>query len=129
MENLQAIVLGVVQGLSEFLPISSSGHLELTRWLFGWDALDEELETAFDVAVHLGTLVGAIAYLRHDVWRYLVAGFRPLRRQPLGVDGLIAWFLVASAIPAGIVPISRSTQILLLCSDSGSFTSPIRSSR
>ena len=60
MEILHAIVLGIVQGLSEFLPISSSGHLELTRWLFGWDALDEDLETAFDVAVHLGTLVGAI---------------------------------------------------------------------
>jgi len=98
----QAIILGIVQGLSEFLPISSSGHLELTRWAFGWDELDGDLETAFDVAVHLGTLVGAIAYLWKDVVKYTVAGFAPLRRQPLDTDGRIAWYLVASAIPAGI---------------------------
>jgi undecaprenyl pyrophosphate phosphatase UppP len=54
VEILHAIVLGIVQGLSEFLPISSSGHLELTRWLFGWDDLSPELETSFDVAVHMG---------------------------------------------------------------------------
>ena len=111
MEILHAIVLGIVQGLSEFLPISSSGHLELTRWLFGWDALDEDLETAFDVAVHLGTLLGAIAYLRHDVVKYLLAGFAPLRGQPLETDGRIAWFLVASAVPAGITGVLLKDQI------------------
>ena len=79
MEILHAIVLGVVQGLSEFLPISSSGHLELTRWLFGWNELSPELETSFDVAVHLGTLVGAVAYLRHDVAKDVAAGSAPLR--------------------------------------------------
>ena len=110
MEILHAIVLGIVQGLSEFLPISSSGHLELTRWLFGWDALDEDLETAFDVAVHLGTLVGAIAYLarrRHVRDRR----FRPASRRPLGTEGKIAWFLVASAVPAGIAGVVLKDQI------------------
>ncbi len=111
MEILHAIVLGIVQGLSEFLPISSSGHLELTRWLFGWDALDEDLETAFDVAVHLGTLVGAIAYLRRDVVTYVTAGFGPLRGRPLGTDGKVAWFLVASAVPAGIAGVVLKDQI------------------
>ena len=111
MEILHAIVLGIVQGLSEFLPISSSGHLELTRWLFGWDALDEDLETAFDVAVHLGTLVGAIAYLRRDVVMYVTAGFGPLRGRPLGTEGKIAWFLVASAVPAGIAGVVLKDQI------------------
>ncbi len=111
MEILHAIVLGIVQGLSEFLPISSSGHLELTRWLFGWDDLSPELETSFDVAVHLGTLLGAIAYLRADVVRYLLAGFGPLRGQPLGTDGRIAWFLVASAVPAGITGVLLKDQI------------------
>ena len=103
METLQAIVLGVVQGLSEFLPISSSGHLELTRWAFGWDALDSETETAFDVAVHLGTLCGALAYLRRDVARYTVAGLSVLRGRPLGSDGRVAWSLVLSAVPASVV--------------------------
>lgn len=111
MDILHAIVLGIVQGLSEFLPISSSGHLELTRWLFGWDELTADVETSFDVAVHLGTLIGAIAYLRHDVAKYIVAGTAPLRRQPLETDGRIAWFLVASAIPAGITGLLLKDQI------------------
>lgn len=111
MDILHAIVLGVVQGLSEFLPISSSGHLELTRWLFGWDDLTTEIETAFDVAVHLGTLLGAIAYLRNDVVKYLGAGLAPLRGRPLDTDGRIAWFLVASAVPAGITGVLLKDQI------------------
>jgi len=111
MDILHAIVLGIVQGLSEFLPISSSGHLELTRWIFGWDALPADLETAFDVAVHMGTLIGAIAYLRRDVAKYTAAGLRPLRREPLGTDGRIAWFLVASAVPAGVIGVLLKDQI------------------
>ena len=111
MEILHAIVLGVVQGLSEFLPISSSGHLELTRWLFGWDDLTPEVETSFDVAVHMGTLLGAIAYLRKDVMKYLRAGFAPLQGRALDTDGRIAWFLVASAVPAGITGVLLKDQI------------------
>ena len=66
---LHAIVLGITQGLSEFLPISSSGHLILVPWLFGWDdfAGNASLEKTFDVALHLGTLVGAVAYFRADI--------------------------------------------------------------
>jgi len=103
VEILHAVVLGVVQGLSEFLPISSSGHLELTRWAFGWDALDSETETAFDVAVHLGTLSGAVAFLHRDIARYGRAGLAVLGRRPLETDGRIAWALVLSALPAGLV--------------------------
>ena len=111
MKILHAIVLGIVQGLSEFLPISSSGHLELTRWLFGWDDLTPEIETSFDVAVHLGTLLGAIAYLRHDIAKYVVAGAAPLRGRVLDADGRIAWFLVASAVPAGITGVLLKDRI------------------
>ena len=72
MSVLHAIVLGLVQGLTEFLPVSSSGHLTLVPWLFGWDdsSDNETLERAFDVALHLGTLVGAVAYLgrAHSGW-------------------------------------------------------------
>ena len=108
MSILHAIVLGITQGLSEFLPISSSGHLEIVPWLFGWDDFgdDEGLEQAFDVALHIGTLAGAAAYLWRDIVRYTAAGLgRPLRRQPLGTDGRIAWFLVISAVPAAITGI------------------------
>lgn len=112
MPILQAIILGIVQGASEFLPISSSGHLELTRWLFGWDALPEELETAFDVSVHLGTLVGAVTYLWRDVVRYSSAGVAPaIGRAPLTTDGRIFWALIVSAVPVGLTGVLLKDQI------------------
>ena len=112
MPILQAIILGIVQGVSEFLPISSSGHLELTRWLFGWDALPEELETAFDVSVHLGTLVGAIAYLWRDVVRYTTAGMASvIGRAPLTTDGRIFWALMVSVLPAGFTGVLLKDQV------------------
>jgi len=112
MQILHAIVLGFVQGLAEFLPISSSGHLKLVRWIFGWDELAGDLETAFDVAVHLGTLVGAIAYLWSDVVKYVNRGvIAPLRRQGLDNDGRIAWYLVASAVPAGLIGLLLKDQL------------------
>ncbi|MFQ5556757.1 MAG: undecaprenyl-diphosphate phosphatase [Acidimicrobiales bacterium] len=112
MPVLHAIVLGVVQGLSEFLPISSSGHLELTRWLFDWNELPDDLETAFDVAVHVGTLLGAVAYLWRDGVRYTTAGVGPLvRREPLDADGRIAWALVVSAVPAGLTGVLLKDQV------------------
>lgn len=102
MPILHAIVLGITQGLSEFLPISSSGHLRLVPWLFGWDdfAGQEHLQKTFDVALHLGTLIGAIAYFWADVVRLVRAGFR--RDAAQTTDGRLAWLLVASAVPAGI---------------------------
>jgi undecaprenyl-diphosphatase len=102
MPILHAIALGITQGLSEFLPISSSGHLRLVPWLFGWDDFvgQEHLQKSFDVALHLGTLIGAIAYFWRDVVRYLRAGFR---RGALGTtDGRVAWLLVASTVPAAV---------------------------
>ncbi len=103
----QAVVLGIVQGLAEFLPISSSGHLILVRWLLGWDDLAGEAATAFDLAVHVGTLVGATACLRRDVATYAGAAVAPvLGRGPLGPDGRIGWSLAVSAVPAGIAGVA-----------------------
>ncbi len=102
MPILHAIILGITQGLSEFLPISSSGHLRLVPWLFGWDdfAGALSLEKTFDVALHLGTLIGAIAYFRADIIRLLRAGFR--RDAGSTTDGRLAWLLVVSAGPAAV---------------------------
>ncbi|NNE73513.1 MAG: undecaprenyl-diphosphate phosphatase [Acidimicrobiales bacterium] len=104
MSTLEAIVLGIVQGLGEFLPISSSGHLELTRWLFGWEDLSTELETSFDVAVHLGTLAAVIVYFWKDMVRYATAGLGALspNQRPLSTDATVAWMLVVSMVPAAI---------------------------
>jgi undecaprenyl-diphosphatase len=100
MPIVHAIVLGITQGLSEFLPISSSGHLRLVPWLFGWDdfAGRPGLEKTFDVALHLGTLLGAIAYFWRDISRYLVAAFTPSGKGTQ--DRRLAWLLVVSSIPA-----------------------------
>ena len=109
MPILHAIILGLVQGFSEFLPISSSGHLALVPWLFGWNdfadvANGDSIEKAFDTALHLGTLVAVLFYLRTDLVGYVREGIRivvsPQRanRQM----GKRAWLFVASAIPAGI---------------------------
>jgi undecaprenyl-diphosphatase len=101
-----AIILGLVQGLSEFLPISSSGHLLLVPWLFGWDDFDSEsTEKAFDVALHIGTLIAAIAYFRHDLVVYVREGTRAVfrRERPVTTEGRVAWLLVLSTVPAAAV--------------------------
>ena len=109
MPILHAIILGLVQGFSEFLPISSSGHLALVPWLFGWNDFADvtngaSIEKAFDTALHLGTLVAVLFYLRADLVGYVREGVR-IVVSPQRADkqmGKRAWLFVASAIPAGI---------------------------
>jgi undecaprenyl-diphosphatase len=103
---LHAVVLGLVQGFTEFLPISSSGHLILVPWLFGWEDFDDpSIKKAFDVALHIGTLVAVVAYYRHDLWRYLRAGLAALRhpRGPHGVDARLGWLILLATLPAAAV--------------------------
>ncbi|HXS71097.1 MAG TPA: undecaprenyl-diphosphate phosphatase, partial [Patescibacteria group bacterium] len=101
---IQALVMGIVQGLTEFLPVSSSGHLIIVPWLFGWDdAFITSL--AFSVMLHLGTLIALLVYFRDDWLRLIPAGFATIRDR--GFDGnpdrKLAWLLVAATIPAAIV--------------------------
>ncbi len=102
MPILHAIILGITQGLSEFLPISSSGHLRLVPWLFSWDdfAGRESLEKTFDVALHLGTLLALVVYFARDIVQLLRAG---LRRGAMATsEGRLAWYVAASAVPAAV---------------------------
>ena len=104
MSVLQAIVLGLTQGVTEFAPVSSSGHLILVPWLFGWGIADPSLAKTFDVALHIGTLLGAVAYFRADLARYLAAFARSLRdRRIEGTDARVAWALVVGTIPGAVV--------------------------
>jgi undecaprenyl-diphosphatase len=101
----QAIVLGLVQGATEFAPISSSGHLILVPWMFGWALIgDADVQKSFDVALHVGTLLGALVYFRHDVVRYAGAWFRSIGARRIGSpDERIAWALALGTIPGAVV--------------------------
>lgn len=114
MPILHAIVLGLVQGLSEFLPISSSGHLLLVPWLFDWKDLDDvSVKKAFDVALHIGTLVAVVAYYRRDLVLYVRDGIRSIvhRDRPNTEHGRMAWLLVVASIPAAAVGVVLETWI------------------
>lgn len=98
MDNLHAIYLALLQGLTEFLPISSSAHLILMPRLFGW----EDQGLAFDVAVHVGTLTAVVAYFRHEVVRLLLAWLRSFATRQLTTDARLAWFLVLGTLPVAV---------------------------
>lgn len=97
-------MLGITQGVTEFAPVSSSGHLIIVPWLFGWTILQNpELNKTFDVALHIGTLMGALVYFRHDVARYLAAWLRSVRRRSIAsADERLAWALVVGTIPGAV---------------------------
>ena len=100
MPLLQVIVLAIVQGLTEFLPISSTAHLYLTSWLFGWQL--EGLD--FDIALHIGTLLAVLLYFARD-WIQIIAqgfGIRMRGDDELTHNHMMLWLLVIGTIPVGI---------------------------
>ncbi|HEY7668236.1 MAG TPA: undecaprenyl-diphosphatase UppP [Actinomycetota bacterium] len=105
MSILQAIILGLVQGATEYAPVSSSGHLILVPWIFDWSILaNPELNKTFDVALHMGTLLGAVIYFRHDIVRYFRAWIGSIRERRLATtDQRLAWAIVIGTIPGVII--------------------------
>lgn len=98
MELFHLIVLALIQGITEFLPISSSAHLILPKELLGWP--DQGL--AFDVAVHVGSLTAVIVYFREDIWRLLRAWCGSLLERRQSVDSRLGWCIILATIPAGL---------------------------
>jgi undecaprenyl-diphosphatase len=106
LSDWQALVLGLVQGLTELLPISSSGHLILAPWLADWQYLEahDEFNQTFDVALHVGTLAAVLVYFRSDVARLAAAWARSVRRGRIeGPDERVAWFVIVASAPAATI--------------------------
>jgi undecaprenyl-diphosphatase len=120
----QAIVVGIVQGLTEFLPVSSSAHLILVPRVLGWDNAFI-LSPAFDATLHLGTVVALIAYFWRDLWRYFVAFLRMLRDRSIAgdADRKVALLLAISIIPGALLGVGLEgfvdtffrEQLLVVC--------------
>lgn len=99
MTIIHTIILGIVQGLTEFLPISSSAHLNVFPWIFNWEMLSEGM----DVALHIGTLLALVIFFFKDWVNLVKGGYKKLVKKEDSTDGKIFWYLVAATIPAGIL--------------------------
>ncbi len=102
MDIIQAIALALLQGLTEFLPVSSSAHLILLPVLVGW----EDQGLAFDVAVHVGTLTAVVAFYRKDLAQIITAWSRSVIGKGMTDDAKLAWYVVLGTIPVGLVGIT-----------------------
>jgi undecaprenyl-diphosphatase len=102
---LQAALIGILQGLTEFIPVSSSAHLELAPWMAGWPANGLLGSLAFDVFLHLGTLVALLGYFGREWLRLLGAALSSIRDRRIGSDPdrRLAWLLIGATIPAALI--------------------------
>lgn len=98
IEILKSIFLGIVQGLTEFLPVSSSGHLNIMPWLFKW-----EITESFDLALHAGTLLAILIYFYKDWIELIGGGVKLVFKKEKSAEGKIFWYIVAATIPAGVL--------------------------
>ena len=105
MEIYQSVILGIIQGLTELLPISSSAHLNIIPWMFGWinnPGFAEAFE-GFDVALHFGTLLAIAIYFFKDWLNLIKGGFDQVVKKKKTVEGRMFWYIVLATIPGGII--------------------------
>lgn len=98
MEIIHALILGIVQGLTELLPVSSSAHLNIFPWVFGW----EDISASFDVALHIGTLLAIVVFFYKDWVKLFKGGYEQVKYKKKTTEGRLFWYIVFSTIPAGI---------------------------
>jgi len=99
MGAFQAIILGVVQGLTEFLPVSSSAHLNLFPWIFNWQDMGE----GFDVALHIGTLLAVVLFFYKDWVKLIKGGYEQVKYKKKTTEGRLFWYIIFATIPTGIL--------------------------
>lgn len=97
-EIFQALILGIVQGLTELLPISSSAHLNLIPWVFNWN-----IPESFDVALHFGTLLAIVLFFYKDWIKLIKGGYNQAIKKKKTFEGKMFWYLVAATIPGGAI--------------------------
>ena len=114
MTIIQGIILGIVQGITELLPISSSGHLNLIPLILGW-----KVPESFDVALHLGTLLAITIFFFKDWINLIKGGFNQVVKKEKSTDGKIFWYIVAVTIPTGIVSLLLDEFSDFLCEKFG----------
>jgi len=117
---LQAIILGIIQGLTEFMPLSSSAHLIIVPWLFGWN--DPALTSlSFDVALHFGTLLAVLVFFATDWLSMGAAAVASIRERKIGLDPerRFVWLLVIATIPGVIVGAAAESKIEALFHEPG----------
>ena len=109
MDALQAIVLGIVQGLTEYLPVSSTAHLRIVPAFLGW----EDPGAAFTAVVQLGTMAAVLLYFRHDLWRIARTWLASLRAPELrpSLDSRMGWYIILGTIPIAIFGLIFADQI------------------
>lgn len=111
MTIFQTIILGIVQGITEFFPISSSGHLIAIRYLFNFGLDNAKAELVFDIALHFGTFMAIFIFFFKDFWKMITQGFRFKGKdgkysfKNLKHEGKIMWYIVAACVPAGVMGI------------------------
>lgn len=105
MTILQSIILGIVQGLTELLPISSSAHLNLIPWIFNWTSSPEFNQSfeAFDVALHAGTLLAILIFFFKDWIELIIGGFNQVVKKQKTSEGRMFWYIVLATLPGGAI--------------------------
>lgn len=98
MSVFKALILGIIQGIAEFLPISSSAHLIIFPYLFGW----EESGLAFDVALHFGTMMAVLVIFFKDWWNLFIGAIKDIKNKKKTTDGKMFWYLVIATVPAAL---------------------------
>ena len=98
MSVFRAIILGIVQGIAEFLPISSSAHLIIVPYLLGW----EESSLAFDVALHFGTMMAVLVIFFKDWWNLFIGAIKDIKTKKKSTNGKMFWYLIVATVPAAL---------------------------